>query len=124
MRLHAVGARNFIFMNLPPFHRVPKYLAPSQPGYDVAERAIEAVKWFNHFYDIEFEKFKANRTDSNAFLFDLGNFMTAVLDWPELFGITETMRFRVETEGDEHQVERGKLGLMCVESIPSREMYS
>jgi hypothetical protein len=98
-------------MNLPPFHRVPKYLAPSQPGYDVAARAVEAVKWFNHFYAIEFEKYRAKRTDSNALMFDLENFMTAVLDWPELFGITDIIRFRAGYE-NEHEGERGRLGLM------------
>jgi hypothetical protein len=98
-------------MNSPPFYRVPKYLIPSQPGYDVAQRATEAVKWFNHYYAIEFERFKDNHSDSNSFLFDLENFMSIVLDYPEIFGLTDTMRWNVVYE-DKHEVEKGKLGLM------------
>ncbi|WVQ63123.1 uncharacterized protein L199_001274 [Kwoniella botswanensis] len=98
-RLHSLGARNFLFMTLPPLHLSPKYKLPSQVGYDIHERVELSVTHFNDNLRSSVKQFEDDVGDSNVMLFDLNKFWKILLDYPELFGITDVSRFRMTIDG-------------------------
>ncbi|WVW81024.1 hypothetical protein I302_103015 [Kwoniella bestiolae CBS 10118] len=98
-RLHSLGARNFLFMTLPPLHLSPKYKLPSQVGYDIHERVEVSVKHFNDNLRSSVKQFEDELGDSNVMLFDLNKFWKILLDYPELFGISDVSRFRMTIDG-------------------------
>ena len=113
-RLHAFGARNFLFLNAPPFHRHPKYSLPHGLGHDIQERVVESVKYFNSHFEREFAIFKEAFRDSKVLRFDLTRFVNVVLDHPEVFGMTDIERYVVEVDGELQ--DQGKMGLAYVYS--------
>ncbi|WWC72415.1 uncharacterized protein I206_106377 [Kwoniella pini CBS 10737] len=98
-RLHGLGARNFLFMTLPPLHLSPKYKLPSQVGHDIVNRVEGSVNHFNTFLRSGVKQFERDMDDSNVMLFDLNKFWKLLLEYPELFGITDISRFRITIDG-------------------------
>ncbi|WWC92119.1 uncharacterized protein L201_007073 [Kwoniella dendrophila CBS 6074] len=98
-RLHGLGARNFLFMTLPPLHLSPKYKLPSQVGHDIHERVEQSVLEFNDYLRKGVKNLELELNDSNLMLFDLNKFWNLLLTYPELFGITDISRFRITIDG-------------------------
>ncbi|WRT70452.1 uncharacterized protein IL334_007450 [Kwoniella shivajii] len=98
-RLHSLGARNFLFMTLPPLHLSPKYKLPSQVGHDIHARVEQSIQCYNSYLRPAVKEFERELRDSNVMMFDLNQFWKLILDYPELFGITDISRFRITIDG-------------------------
>ena len=106
------SARHFVFLNAHPFFRSPKYNLPHGLGHDIQSRVVESVLWFNEAFGIEIEKFRTKHPLANVYEFDLYRFINLVLDYPEVFGVTDTKRYLMEWEeqDEEEETEFGQLG--------------
>jgi phospholipase/lecithinase/hemolysin len=115
-RLRSLGARHILLINLPPLDRSPKYSLPHEAGIRSHELIGQSVRVFNtrleelvRAYRLELELEKDNDEDeTNVFLFDLWSYWNLVLDYPEVFGMTDCSRYKVLVNGDD--VNLGRLG--------------
>lgn len=112
-QLHASGASHFLFINLPPLGRFPRYYLPSGDLHDVRDLVSAATDAFNDHLKTKVPEFdaelKAADVPGSAMLFDwnaLGEFMFA---HTEAFGITDTQRYRA-TRQHRPVTDLGRLG--------------
>ncbi|WVR08390.1 hypothetical protein IAU60_005445 [Kwoniella sp. DSM 27419] len=108
-RLHAAGARSFLFLTLPPIQYSPKYNLPSQVGHDIQGRVERSVQLYNEYVRAGVAEFEADTPDANVMLFDLERYWKLVLDYPELFGMTDCARFHITVDGRKPNL--GRMGL-------------
>ncbi len=80
--LHAAGARNFAFINVPPVDRSP--LVTGQGASAVALEKADIAAFNGLVADLA-GSLKGNWTDTNAWYFDAHDVFTRVLDDPTVF---------------------------------------
>ncbi|RXK39836.1 hypothetical protein M231_02891 [Tremella mesenterica] len=115
--LRSLGAKHFLILNLPPQHRAPKFLLPHGVGRDVEHRIREGVPLFNSLLSNALEDFRMEtrlQSGGEVMLFDLNRLINMVLDNPEVFGLTDTVRFEVNI-GNE-TVEPGRMGFAWLDN--------
>ncbi|OCF41265.1 hypothetical protein I317_04923 [Kwoniella heveanensis CBS 569] len=108
-RLYSVGARSFLFLTLPPIQYSPKYNLPGQVGHDIQHRVDHSVSSYNAFLRKAVDDFEQEQTDANVMLFDLEKYWRLILDYPELFGMTDCARFAMTVDGKRPNL--GRMGL-------------
>ncbi|KAK4686903.1 hypothetical protein P7C73_g3218, partial [Tremellales sp. Uapishka_1] len=112
-RLYQLGARTFLVMNLPPVHLYGKYNLPSGIGHDIQGRIEESVNTFNALFEPAVNELRDELSQPgldgvNLMLFDLHGYMSLLLDYPEIFGLTECTRFEMQISGN--KVNLGSMG--------------
>ena len=129
--IEALGARNFLIVNLPPLEHSPKYNLLNEPGIRSHDLIAESTKAFNRYLAEEIDKWRAeptasyprdgvNRTgdgndqspatiDKTVLLFDLQSFWNIVLQYPEMFGMTDCSRFKMSAP--DWSFQPGRMGL-------------
>jgi phospholipase/lecithinase/hemolysin len=78
-QVYAAGARNFLFLNVPPIN-----LSPSGQANNLSIQTLEAddIADFNAHVPLMIEKLQAQYADVNAFEFDLNTFWHEILAKP------------------------------------------
>jgi phospholipase/lecithinase/hemolysin len=86
--LRAAGARNFLFLNVPPVDRSPLTLGQ---GQDVQAKEREAVALFNAWVAVLAGALKGGTTgeEANVWVYDVHTDFTDVLDLPKRYKATE-----------------------------------
>lgn len=125
-RLIDLGAKHLLYLNAHPFHRSPKYVLP-HIYHDIQPRVEQSVAWFNQYFLSEIAAFRARNSaveqgegddlgqaggGVNVMDFDLNRFLGIVLDYPEMFGLTDTQRFEMRWagQGEDVETEYGQMG--------------
>uniref|UniRef100_A0A8H7XSY8 Uncharacterized protein n=1 Tax=Psilocybe cubensis TaxID=181762 RepID=A0A8H7XSY8_PSICU len=80
-KLYDVGARNFLFIDVPPIHR-----SPAIPKQEENESASYYQVW-NTTLRTAIDEFSRNHDDASVFLFSSYEIFENVLDKPKDFGI-------------------------------------
>jgi len=80
--LYNTGARNFLFLNVPPVDRSP--LTKAQGAAAVAEETADLAAFNAGIADMA-ATLKKNHTDTNVFTYDTNSLWNQVLDNPESF---------------------------------------
>lgn len=113
-RLYRDGARSFLVINLPPLDHSPKYSVPGESGIKSQDLIGQSCVLFNQYLKEEVDKWieEAASADKNVMQFDLESFWRIVLEYPELFGITETSRYQMFIDGKRPNL--GRMGYLCV----------
>lgn len=79
--LYGSGARNFLFMNVPPVHRSPFTLG-QQNSEEAVDTSLSAIEDFNTRINTMVANFARNKTDVTLFLFDNFRLYNEALDDP------------------------------------------
>ncbi|WVF68086.1 hypothetical protein IAT40_002849 [Kwoniella sp. CBS 6097] len=108
-KLYSLGARSFLFLTLPPIQYSPKYNLPGQIGHDIQHRVDHSVSSYNAFLRTAVRDFDQEHTDANVMLFDLEGYWKLILEYPELFGMTDCARFAMTVDGKRPNL--GRMGL-------------
>ncbi|WVQ95764.1 hypothetical protein IAU59_002863 [Kwoniella sp. CBS 9459] len=108
-RLYSLGARSFLFLTLPPIQYSPKYNLPGQVGHDIQHRVDHSVSSYNSFLRKAVQGFEQEQSDANIMMFDLEKYWKLILDYPELFGMTDCARFAMTLDGKRPNL--GRMGL-------------
>ncbi|KAJ7474110.1 hypothetical protein FB451DRAFT_1466641 [Mycena latifolia] len=89
-KLYAAGARNFLFINVPPIDRSPLMLAQS-----AASQALEktVLADFNAKLAAQITAFKANNSGVTTWLWDANAAFTTILNAPTQFGFVDAVSF-------------------------------
>ncbi|KAJ7339034.1 hypothetical protein DFH08DRAFT_249397 [Mycena albidolilacea] len=89
-KLVVAGARNFLFINVPPIDRSPLMLAQS-----TASQALEktVIAGFNTKLVAKIASFKANNTGVTSWLWDSNAAFTTILNAPTQFGFVDAVGF-------------------------------
>ncbi|ORY35921.1 hypothetical protein BCR39DRAFT_513085 [Naematelia encephala] len=102
-RLYTLGARSFLFLNLPPLDRSPKYNLPSEVGIRSHDLIKQSTDVFNEQLETAVDEWKlelsAKDDSSEIMFFDLHSFYSTVLEYPELFGMTDCGRYQMTVDG-------------------------
>ncbi|KAK4688514.1 hypothetical protein P7C73_g1594, partial [Tremellales sp. Uapishka_1] len=98
-RLHALGARSFLILNIPPLEYSPKYKLPGEPGILSHDLIAESCSTFNQYLAEGIDEWRAEEGDKNLMLFDLESYWKLVLTYPEMFGMTECERYQMFLDG-------------------------
>jgi len=80
--LYNAGARNFLFLNVPPVDRSP--LTQAEGATAAAEEAADLAAFNSHVTNLA-TTLKKTLTDTNVFTFDTNSLFTKVLDKPASF---------------------------------------
>lgn len=80
--LYSTGARNFLFLNVPPVDRSP--LTQAEGSSAIAQEAADLAA-FNSDIASMAATLKKTHTDANVFTFDTNSLFTEVLDNPKSF---------------------------------------
>ena len=88
--LYASGARRFLFFNVPPMDRMPRYPLLQderiqKPGRKSLKRLIDS---FNRALELRIWEFREKHRDATVFLFDAHTMFEMVLDKPSSYGLT------------------------------------
>ena len=86
-QLYETGARNFLFLNMPPMERAPRGLTALKP----------AVASWNLQLGVIASNLSNTYRDTNVFEFDTHDFMTQILDDPETFPRTALYKNTTES---------------------------
>jgi phospholipase/lecithinase/hemolysin len=98
-RIRSLGARNFVILNMPPIFRSPKYNLPHEPGILSHELIKDSVETYNGELARLVAAYKDEHVDTNLMLFDLHSYWTLILDYPEIFGMTDCERYQMLLDG-------------------------
>jgi phospholipase/lecithinase/hemolysin len=82
MELYYAGARNFLFINVPPVDRSP--LAQLNTAAQQAEEKADILAWNDALLDLA-ASVKSEKSDVNIFTVDANKYFTEVLDKPSSF---------------------------------------
>ncbi|KAK0221164.1 hypothetical protein EDD85DRAFT_930316 [Armillaria nabsnona] len=85
-----VGARNFLFLNVPPVDRSPLMLAQSTWSQETEKSVIEG---FNSKLTARAASLKANHSDVTTWIWDSNAAFTAILDSPTSYGFEDATTF-------------------------------
>ncbi|PBK90474.1 hypothetical protein ARMGADRAFT_1032489 [Armillaria gallica] len=88
--LSDVGARNFLFLNVPPVDRSPLMLAQSTWSQETEKSVIEG---FNSKLTARAASLKANHSDVTTWIWDSNAAFTAILDNPTAYGFEDATTF-------------------------------
>lgn len=88
--LYASGARNFVFLSVPPLSKTP-----AMGWSDEASRQAEAIAIpeFNDLLYTAFDHFRTNNPGVNAWFVDTVGVFNEALDNPGAFGVTDPLCF-------------------------------
>ncbi|KZV94991.1 hypothetical protein EXIGLDRAFT_766583 [Exidia glandulosa HHB12029] len=89
-RLYQNGARNFLFVDVPPVHRFPACTAALQASPSLGDKYIA----WNTSLNAAVERFRETHSDISAFLFSSFAVFSDVLDNPEAFGLKASDAFK------------------------------
>ncbi|KAF4621138.1 hypothetical protein D9613_001150 [Agrocybe pediades] len=89
-KLYNVGARNFLFANVPPIDRSPLMLAQSTDA-QALEKSVIAT--FNTKLAAKISSFKANNTGVTTFLWDSNAQFTKMLNSPTTYGFADATSY-------------------------------
>jgi len=89
-KLYNVGARNFLFVNVPPIDRSPLMLAQSTSAQS-AEKTV--IAGFNTKLVAKIASFKANNTGVSTWLFDSNTAFSTVLNSPTTYGFVDATSY-------------------------------
>ncbi|THU97432.1 hypothetical protein K435DRAFT_662833 [Dendrothele bispora CBS 962.96] len=89
-KLYNVGARNFLFLNVPPFQRSPYSLEGSNTTAPILQGVIED---FNTKLVQRVQDLKANNTGVTTFLWDSYEDFNKILDNPTQYGFRDATAF-------------------------------
>jgi phospholipase/lecithinase/hemolysin len=81
--LYANGARNFLFMNVPPIQRTPELLAENSTAQATTAYAVSS---YNHLLSEGAKRFNRHNKDVTAILFDTTPSFDEALDNPTAYG--------------------------------------
>ncbi|KAK0479434.1 hypothetical protein EDD18DRAFT_1364239 [Armillaria luteobubalina] len=90
IHLSNVGARNFLFLNVPPIDRSPLMLAQSDWSQTTEKSVIEG---FNTKLTARAASLKANHSDVTTWIWDSNAAFTAILDNPTSYGFEDATTF-------------------------------
>ncbi|KAG7439653.1 uncharacterized protein BT62DRAFT_1055220 [Guyanagaster necrorhizus] len=85
-----VGARNFLFVNVPPIDRSPLMLAQSTSAQALEKSVIEG---FNSKLTVRVASLKANHSDVTTWIWDSNAAFTAILDDPTCYGFEDATTY-------------------------------
>ncbi|KXN86027.1 putative mannan endo-1,4-beta-mannosidase F [Leucoagaricus sp. SymC.cos] len=85
-----VGARNFLFLNVPPVDRSPLMLA-SDPTSQATEAKV--ITTFNSKLAAKISSFKANNTGVTTYLYDSHTQFETILDAPTQYGFKDATSY-------------------------------
>lgn len=89
-QLYNTGARNFLFVNVPPIDRSPLMLAQSDWSQTTEKSVIEG---FNTKLTARTASLKANHSDVTTWIWDSNAAFTAILDDPTSYGFEDATTF-------------------------------
>ncbi|KAK0221163.1 hypothetical protein EDD85DRAFT_862074 [Armillaria nabsnona] len=89
-QLYDVGARNFLFVNVPPIDRSPLMLAQSTSSQALEKSVIEG---FNSKLTARAASLKANHSDVTTRIWDSNAAFTAILNSPTSYGFEDATTF-------------------------------
>ena len=81
---------------------------PGEAGIASHELIGESVRVYNRYLQEEVDAWKAEEGDKTIMLFDLEKYWRLVLDYPEVFGMTECARYQMWI--DERRPNLGRMG--------------
>ncbi|GAA5978541.1 hypothetical protein JCM5350_003133 [Sporobolomyces pararoseus] len=88
--LYAQGARNILFLGVPPTQRTPFVQSTNEVIVSIFE---EAIAGYNaHLYEFA-QTLSQKYPDMNVALFDTQGFFNAIIDQPELYGFKDSTSF-------------------------------
>jgi phospholipase/lecithinase/hemolysin len=93
LQLYSVGARNFLFLNVPPISRAP---TTTQKGNNASVLEELDTKDFNHHVAAMARRFAHTHRDTTVFHFNTHSTFAAVLDDPAVF--TQTAMYKNTTD--------------------------
>ncbi|EIN06932.1 hypothetical protein PUNSTDRAFT_145192 [Punctularia strigosozonata HHB-11173 SS5] len=85
-----VGARNFLFINVPPIDRSPLMLAQSTDAQALEKTVIAD---FNSQLVTYVNQFKANNTGVTTWIYDANTAFTTILDSPTTYGFVDATSY-------------------------------
>ncbi|KAI3608199.1 carbohydrate esterase family 16 protein [Moniliophthora roreri] len=86
-----VGARNFLWVNVPPVQRTPAVLSSSDTNSQELEKSV--IEGFNSKLETKIEAFKANNSDISTYLYDSYVGFTKILDDPTSYGFRDATTY-------------------------------
>ncbi|KAF5321885.1 hypothetical protein D9619_002161 [Psilocybe cf. subviscida] len=89
-KLYNVGARNFLFVNVPPIDRSPLMLAQDASA-QAAEKTV--IAGFNSRLITKISQFVANNTGVKTFLWDSNAQFTTILNSPTSYGFKDAISY-------------------------------
>jgi len=89
-KLYNVGARNFLFVNVPPVDRSPLMLAQAASA-QATEKTV--IAGFNSKLVTKMASFKANNTGVSTFLWDSNAQFTTILNSPTTYGFQDATSY-------------------------------
>ncbi|EKM81377.1 hypothetical protein AGABI1DRAFT_113024 [Agaricus bisporus var. burnettii JB137-S8] len=89
-KAYDVGARNFLFVNVPPIDRSPLQLSSDQASRD-AEAAV--INGFNTKLVSKINSFKSANRNVTTYVWDSHTQFTAMLDDPQAYGFKDSTSF-------------------------------
>ncbi|KAK7464133.1 hypothetical protein VKT23_006296 [Stygiomarasmius scandens] len=91
-KLYDVGAKNFLFINVPPVERSPYFM-----GLDGSNQTAPILRGviedFNSKLEQRLQDLKANHTDVTTFLWDSNSAFNEILDNPTQYGFRDATTF-------------------------------
>jgi len=106
-RIYSLGYRSFLYITDYANQTPPRQLV-SGVGYNDRELAHKLHNRFLTGIRREVPKLEGVLGDANVMLFDLDKLHDVVTEWPEVFGITEGIRYTMVLEGESQN--SGKFG--------------
>lgn len=85
-RLYDLGARNFVFLTVPPIHKTPFAIAE---GAMVAQRKAAAVVQYNQLLSQAVSKFKSTHNNLHAVLYDTTGPFNYAISNPDNYGAAD-----------------------------------
>lgn len=111
-RLHSLGARSFLFLNVAPLERTPKFRLPTEVGHHGQTTIHDAVRLYNSFLAQAVKEFDEETPGINSMLFDWFSFYNLIYSTPEVFGLTELGRYSMVLNG--RLMNHGRMGFLWV----------
>ncbi|KIK60905.1 carbohydrate esterase family 16 protein, partial [Collybiopsis luxurians FD-317 M1] len=91
-KLYNVGARNFLFINVPPVERSP-YFMSLDPNNQTSSILHALIQDFNTKLAQRAQDLEANLTDVKTFLWDSNTYFNTILDNPTTYGFKDATSF-------------------------------
>ncbi|KAF9531680.1 hypothetical protein CPB83DRAFT_80941 [Crepidotus variabilis] len=89
-KLYDTGARNFLFVNVPPIDRSPLMLAQAASA-QTAEKTV--ISGFNTRLTAKVDSFKSNHTGVKTWIFDSNAQFTQILNSPTTYGFKDATSY-------------------------------
>ncbi|KAL4789289.1 GDSL lipase/esterase [Aspergillus venezuelensis] len=86
-RLHACGARNFVFFNIPPCNRSPQ-VRSFDPGF--RKNYTEILREYNQQLQVAVDEWSVKHPESAVLMYDAWSFFTEILDHPHSYGFDDS----------------------------------